>query len=311
MLVSQIAADEQLLADGQFQSGAVEKRTGELIAEVEEMRTAAEDGIEQFVLEAGCKVQFRGVAAEKHHLYFGVRVGIDQSQLETVQLLLVVVYQTYLKAFGTDGYIQGRELHAGRRTACDIAQTGNLESFHIAAHHIQQSGHGDTGKITARYIGESRKLYAGSLFACNIQQASYNHSVAVIARDIGKAGEDHSPCVITCDAHKAGNGQTAEVIAVDIGDARYLYAPHASTHHVGYTGDLNSVHVSARNSSQNIYSQAVQTVHRREDTEIEECASDRICTLCGKILPKGKVDTGFFFMGRLLPACPGIACPCQ
>lgn len=107
VLVSQIAADEQLLADGQFQSGAVEKRTGELIAEVEEMRTATEDGIEQFVLEAGCKVQFRGVAAEKHHLYFGVRVGIDQSQLETVQLLLVVVYQTYLKAFGTDGYIQG------------------------------------------------------------------------------------------------------------------------------------------------------------------------------------------------------------
>ena len=48
----QIAADEQLLADGQFQSGTVEKRTGELIAEVEEMRTATEDGIEQFVLEA-------------------------------------------------------------------------------------------------------------------------------------------------------------------------------------------------------------------------------------------------------------------
>ena len=47
------------------------------------------------------------------------------------RLLLVVVYQTYLKAFGTDGYIQGRELHAGRRTACDIAQTGNLEPFHI------------------------------------------------------------------------------------------------------------------------------------------------------------------------------------
>lgn len=112
-------------------------------------------------------------------------------------------------------------------------------------------------------------MYAGSLFACNIQQAAYNHSVAVIARDIGKAGEDHSPCVIPCDAHKAGNGQTAEVIAVDIGDARYLYAPHASTHHVGYTGDLNSVHVSTRNSSQNVYSQAVQTVHRREDTEIE------------------------------------------
>lgn len=64
VLVSQIAADEQLLADGQFQSGTVEKRTGELIAEVEEMRTATEDGIEQFVLEAGCKVQFRGVAAE-------------------------------------------------------------------------------------------------------------------------------------------------------------------------------------------------------------------------------------------------------
>lgn len=65
VLVSQIAADEQLLADGQFQSGAVEKRTGELIAEIEEMRTAAEDGIEQFVLEAGCKVQFRGVARRK------------------------------------------------------------------------------------------------------------------------------------------------------------------------------------------------------------------------------------------------------
>ena len=117
--------------------------------------------------------------------------------------------------------------------------------------------------------------------------------------------------MITRDAHKTGNGQTAEVIAVDIGDARYLYAPHTSTHHIGYTGDLNSVHVSARNSSQNIYSQAVQTVHRREDTEIEECASGRIRTLCGKILPKGKVDTGFFFMGRLLPVCPGMACPCQ
>lgn len=65
VLVSQIAADEQLLADGQFQSGTVEKRTGELIAEVEEMRTATEDGIEQFVLEAGCKVQFRGVARRK------------------------------------------------------------------------------------------------------------------------------------------------------------------------------------------------------------------------------------------------------
>ena len=150
-----IAADEQLLADGQFQSGAVEKRTGELIAEVEEMRTAAEDGIEQFVLEAGCKVQFRGVAAEKHHLYFGVRVGIDQSQLETVQLLLVVVYLNLSEGLWHGRLHSGRELHAGRRTACDIAQTGNLEPFHIIAHHIQQAGYGDTGKIAARYIGES------------------------------------------------------------------------------------------------------------------------------------------------------------
>ena len=139
------------------------------------------------------------------------------------------------------------------------------------------------------------KAVRRSLFACNVQQAAYNHSVAVIARDIGKAGENHSPCVITRDAHKAGNGQTAEVIAVDIGDARYLYAPHTSTHHIGYTGDLNSVHVSARNSSQNIYSQAVQTVYRREDTEIEESASDRVCALCGEILPKGEVDARFSF----------------
>ena len=113
------------------------------------------------------------------------------------------------------------------------------------------------------------------------------------------------------DAYKSGNGQTAEVIAVDIGDARHLYAPHASTHHVGYTGELRSVHVSARNCSQYIHSQTVQTVHRREDTEIEECASDCIRALCGKIFPKGKVDAGFFFTGRLLPVCPGMACPCQ
>ena len=77
VLVSQIAADEQLLADGQFQSGTVEKRTGELIAEVEEMRTATEDGIEEPVLETGTYIQLGGITTEKHQLNFCLGIGID------------------------------------------------------------------------------------------------------------------------------------------------------------------------------------------------------------------------------------------
>ena len=46
MLVAQIAADEQLFVKRQFQSGAVEECTGEFIAEIEEMRTAAKNGVE-------------------------------------------------------------------------------------------------------------------------------------------------------------------------------------------------------------------------------------------------------------------------
>ena len=87
--------------------------------------------------------------------------------------------------------------------------------------------------------------------------------------------------------------------------------PNTSTHHIGYAGELRSVHVSAHNGSQCIYSQAVQTVHGREDTEIEESASDRVRALCGEILPKGEVDARFSFTDGLLLACLGIACPCQ
>ena len=154
-------------------------------------------------------------------------------------------------------------------------------------------------------------MYAGGLVTCDIQQAACNHSAAVIARDIGQAGKDRSLRMIPGDTHKPGNGQATEIIAVDIGDSGHLYAPHTSTHHIGYAGELRSVHVSAHNGSQCIYSQAVQTVHGREDTEIEESASDRVRALCGEILPKGEVDARFSFTDGLLLACLGIACPCQ
>ena len=64
MLIAQIAADEQLLVNRQFQSGTVEKRAGEFVAEIEEMRTTAKNGIKQLVLEAGREIQFRGVTAK-------------------------------------------------------------------------------------------------------------------------------------------------------------------------------------------------------------------------------------------------------
>lgn len=78
------------------------------------MRTAAKNGIKQLVLEAGREIQFRGVTAEKHHLYFGIRIGIDQSQLEAVQLFLIIVHQTYLKSFSANRHIKGSKLHAGQ-----------------------------------------------------------------------------------------------------------------------------------------------------------------------------------------------------
>lgn len=58
VLIAQIAADEQLLVNRQFQSGTVEKRAGEFVAEIEEMRTAAKNGIKQLVLEAGREIRF-------------------------------------------------------------------------------------------------------------------------------------------------------------------------------------------------------------------------------------------------------------
>ena len=81
-----------MLVKRQFQAGAVEECTGEFVAEIEVMRTAAENGVEQLVLEAGGHIQLGGVATKKHHLHLGVGIGIDQSQLKPVQLLFVIVH---------------------------------------------------------------------------------------------------------------------------------------------------------------------------------------------------------------------------
>ena len=117
--------------------------------------------------------------------------------------------------------------------------------------------------------------------------------------------------MIACDAYKAGNGQAAEIVTVDIGYACYLYASHTSAYYIGYAGELHTVHVSARNGTQYVYSQTVQAVHGGEDAEIEECAPYCVRTLCGKVLPKREVDACSFLTGRAELVCLSINnCPC-
>ena len=115
--------------------------------------------------------------------------------------------------------------------------------------------------------------------------------------------------------HPAGKLEIPEntlaVITVDIGYACYLYASHTSAYYIGYAGELHTVHVSARNGTQYVYSQTVQAVHGGEDAEIEECAPYCVRTLCGKVLPKREVDACSFLAGWAELVCLSINnCPC-
>ena len=116
-------------------------------------------------------------------MYFRVRIGIDQSQLKTIQLLLVVVEQSDLEPFGTDGHIDRGNLYALGRTAYYIAYAGNLNAGHvltgniggelyafkILTDHTQQAGGGKTFETAAGNIGKPGKVYTGSTFSTDVQ----------------------------------------------------------------------------------------------------------------------------------------------
>ena len=61
------------------------------VAEVQVVGTPSHNGVEQPVLKPGADVKLGSISAKQHELDAGLRIGVDQAQLDAFEVFLVIV----------------------------------------------------------------------------------------------------------------------------------------------------------------------------------------------------------------------------